>query len=115
MEQVEATRRPPLTCQRGIEVLKLQDLVGALAARQAVVVHLKVVRDGLLHVAGAAAEVPVVVERHALEEERLRDDREDSQRGFDLRNQEDDCVNRRTSYGFSSWSMRYSSTSNSVL
>lgn len=59
------------TCQRGVEVFKLYDLVGAVAARQARAVAVKVLRDGLLHVPGAAAVVSVVVEHHALEENAL--------------------------------------------
>lgn len=60
------------TCQRGVKVFELHNLVGALAARQAVVIHLKVLRDGLLHVPGGAAEVSVVVKSHTLQEKGLQ-------------------------------------------
>lgn len=59
------------TCQRGVEVFKLHDLVGALAACQAVIINLKVLRDGLLHVAGGVAEVSGVVKCHTLQEKGL--------------------------------------------
>lgn len=57
---------PGLTCQRGVEVFELQDLVGPLASRHAAGVDFKVLHQGVLHVPGTVAVVSVVVKCHAL-------------------------------------------------
>lgn len=60
-----------LTCQGGIEVFELYNLIWALTACQAATVYFKVLCDGLLHVSGAAAEVSVIVKHHTLQENTL--------------------------------------------
>lgn len=64
-------KRPHLTCQRGIEVFELQDLVGPLTSCHAAVVYFKIVRQRFLHAPGTVAEVSAVVESHALYENTL--------------------------------------------
>jgi len=61
----------PVTCDGGVEVLELLQLVGTLAAGQAVLVRLVVLGQRLLHVGRAAPEIPVVVQLHRPHEYRL--------------------------------------------